>query len=131
MGFGSVLFCLNYYRESNRTQMEERLQTVQQTLSDLCKYAENYNQINTSTVFQALERLSKNTQVTVNLFDTHGRLIRSTQPELFDRYLLASRINPEAYYQLVHENRMQVITKERLGELDYSSLYAPIYNVEG
>ena len=131
MGFGSVLFCLNYYRENNRTQMEERMQTVQQTLNDLCKYAESYNQINTSTLFQSLDRISKNTQTTINLFDPHGRLIRSTQPELFDRYLLASRINPQAYYQLVHENRMQVIADEKLGELEYSSLYAPIYNVEG
>ena len=131
MGFGSVLFCLNYYRENNRTQMGERMQTVQQTLNDLCKYAESYSQINTSSVFQALERISKNTQATINLFDPHGRLIRSTQPELFDRYLLATRINPQAYYQLVHENRMQVMASERLGELEYSSLYAPIYNVEG
>ena len=131
MGFGSVFFCLNYYRESNRAHMEERLMAVQQTLNDLCKYAESYNQINTSTVFQSLERLSKNTQATINLFDPHGRLIRSTQPELFDRYLLASRINPDAYYQLVYENRMQVINQERLGELNYASLYAPICNVEG
>ena len=131
MGFGSVLFCLNYYRENNRTQMEERMQTVQQTLNDLCKYAESYNQINTSSVFQALDRISKNTQSTINLFDPHGRLIRSTQPELFDRYLLASRINPQAYHQLVYENRMQVMTEEKLGEMEYYSLYAPIYNVEG
>lgn len=131
MGFGSVFFCLNYYRENNRTQMEERMQTVQQTLNDLCKYAESYNQINTMTVFQSLDRISKNTQSTINLFDPHGRLIRSTQPELFDRYLLASRINPDAYYQLVYENRMQVMADEKLGELEYSSLYAPIYNVEG
>ncbi len=131
MGFGSVWFCLNYYRDNNRLQMQQRLQSVQQTLSDLCKYAESYNDINTSSIFQALERLSKNTQTTINIFDPHGRLIRSTQPELFDRYLLASRINPDAYYQLVKENRMQVITKETLGSLDYSSLYAPIYNSDG
>ena len=131
MGFGSVLFCLNYYRESNRAHMEQRLQAVQQTLNDLCKYAESYQQINSSAVFQSLERLSKNTQATINLFDPHGRLIRSTQPELFDRYLLASRMNPDAYYQLVYENMMQVINKEKLGELTYSSLYAPICNVDG
>ena len=131
MGFGSVWFCINYYRDSNRLQMEERLHSVQQTLTDLCKYSESYNEINTSSLIQSLERLSKNTQTTINIFDPHGRLIRSTQPELFDRYLLASRINPDAYYQLVKENRMQVITKEQLGELDYSSLYAPIYNAQG
>lgn len=131
MGFGSVWFCLNYYRESNSLQMEERLQTVQQTLSDQCKFAESYNEINTSSVFQSLERLAQNTQTTINIFDPHGRLMRSTQPELFDRYLLASRIHPDAYYQLVKEKKMQVITKEKLGELNYSSLYAPIYNAEG
>lgn len=131
MGFGSVWFCLNYYRDSNHAMMEEMLQTVQVTLTDLCKYAEGYQQINTSSVYQSLEMLAKNTQTTINLYDPHGRMIRSTQPELFDRYLLASRINPQAYYQLVHENRMQVITEETLGELEYSSLYAPIYNAQG
>lgn len=131
MGFGSVWFCINYYRDSNRMQMEERLQTVQQTLTDLCKFSESYNEINTSNVFQSLERLAKNTQTTINIFDPHGSLMRSTQPELFDRYLLASRIHPDAYYQLVKENKMQVIIKERLGELSYSSLYAPIYNANG
>ena len=131
MGFGSVWFCLNYYRESNKQQMEERLQAVQQTLTDLCKYADGYKDINTSSVYQSMERLAKNTQTTINIYDPHGRLIRSTQPELFDRYLLASRIHPDAFYQLVKVNKMQVITKEKLGELNYSSLYAPIYNADG
>ena len=131
MGWGSVWFCLNYYQDSNRMQMEERLQTVQATLTDLCKYAENYTMINNSTVSQAMERLAKNTQATVNLYDPYGRLIRSTQPELFNRYLLSSRMNPEPYYQLVKENKLQVIVNEKLGELTYSSLYAPIYNAEG
>ena len=131
MGFGSVWFCLNYYRDTNHAMMEEMLQTVQITLTDLCKYAESYRQINTSSVYQSLEMLAKNTQTTINLYDPHGRMIRSTQPELFDRYLLASRINPQAYHQLVYENRMQVITNETLGELNYSSLYAPIYNAQG
>lgn len=131
MGFGSVWFCLNYYRDTNHAMMEEMLQTVQITLTDLCKYAESYRQINTSSVYQSLEMLAKNTQTTINLYDPHGRMIRSTQPELFDRYLLASRINPQAYYQLVYENKMQVITNETLGELEYASLYAPIHNAQG
>lgn len=131
MGWGSVWFCINYFQSSNRIQMQEKLQSVQITLSDLCKYAEGYTQINNSSVTQAMDRMANNTQATINLYDPHGRLIRSTQPELFDRYLLSSRINPEAYYQLVKENKLQVIAEEQLGELTYSSLYAPIYNADG
>ena len=131
MGMGSVWFCLNYYRDSNRLQMEERLQTVQVTITDLCKYTGIYDPATSANVFQSMELMGKNTQTTINLYDPQGRLVRSTQPELFDRYLLSSRINPEAYYQLVKENKMQVIAKEQLGELTYSSLYAPIYDAAG
>ncbi len=131
MGLGSVWFSINYYNESNRLHMEEKLQTVQSTLADLCKYAEQYTEINTANLFQTMDKMANNTQADINLYDPHGRLIRSTQPELFERYLLASRINPEAYKQLVKLNRRQVINKEKLAELSYFSLYAPIFNNAG
>ncbi len=131
MGWGSVWFCISYYQNSNRIQMEEKLQAVQTTLTDLCKYAENYTQINNTTVIQAIEKMANNTQVTINLYDPYGKLIRSTQPELFNRYLLSSRMNAQPYYELVKENRLQVIADEKLGELSYSSLYAPICNADG
>lgn len=131
MGLGSVWFSINYYNESNRLQMEEKIQTVQSTLSDLCKYADEYTDINTSNLFQTMDKVANNTRADISLYDPHGRLIRSTQPELFERYLLASRINPEAYRQLVKLNKRQVINKEKLAELSYFSLYAPIFNNSG
>ena len=98
MGVGSVWFCINYYRSSNRAQMEEKLQSVQTTLSDFCKYANQYNDINTPDLFQAMNRISNNAQVDINLYDPHGRLIRSTRNELFDRFILSSRMSSESYY---------------------------------
>ena len=131
MGFGSVWFSISYYNESNRLQMEEKLQTVQSTLNDYCKYSDNYSEINNNSLSQTLDKISQSTQVDINVYDPHGRLLRSTQPELFERYLLASRMNPDAYKQLVKENKRQVINREKLAELTYNSLYAPIYNNNG
>lgn len=131
MGLGSVWFSINYYNENNRIQMEEKLQTVQSTLSDFCKYVEQYNEINALSLIQTMEKMANNTQADINFYDPHGRLIRSTQPELFERYLLASRMNPDAYQQLVKLNKRQVINKEKLAELSYYSLYAPIFNNAG
>ena len=129
--FGSVWFCMNFYKESNRVQMEEKLQTIQSTLSDICKYADDYTQVNTSSVIQAMERIANNTQADINLFDPYGKLMRSTQPELFDRYLLSSRMNAQAYKQIVLENKNSFFNSEILGKLSYYSLYAPIFNAEG
>ncbi len=131
MGLGSIWFSISYYNEANRMQMEEKLQTVQTTLSDFCKYIGKYNDLNTPDLFQTIDRLANTTQVDINLYDPHGRLIRSTQPELFERYLLSSRMNHVAYKKLIDDNKKQVVNKENIAELSYHSLYAPIINAEG
>ena len=131
MGLGSVWFGVSYYNQTNRTQMEEKLQTVQSTLSDLCKYMGQYNELNTADLFQTIDRMANNTQVDINIYDPLGRLVRSTQPELFERYLMSSRMNHEAYRQIVIESKRQVVNKEQIAELSYYSLYAPIVNIDG
>lgn len=131
LGVGSVWFSLRYYNTANRLQMEERLLTVQSTLSDHCKYKESYTEINTLDFSQLLERMSNNTQTDINIYDPHGRLIKSTLPDLFDCYLLSSRMNSRAYYQLVNDHKRQVINNEKIAELSYVSLYAPIFNADG
>ena len=131
MGLGCIWFSVSYYNEANRMQMEEKLQTVQTTLSDFCKYIGKYNDLNTPDLFQTMDRVANTTQVDVNLYDPHGRLIRSTQPELFERYLLSSRMDHDAYNKLLIEKKKQVVNKENIAELSYHSLYAPIINAEG
>lgn len=131
MGIGSVWFCINYYREYNSMQMEEKLQSVQTTLSDFCKYANQYNDINTPDLFQAMDRISNNAQVDINLYDPHGRLIRSTRNELFDRYILPSRMSSESYFQIITQNRRQYMKEESIGSMHYNSMYAPIFNNQG
>lgn len=131
MGFGSVWFSINYYKESNRINMEEKLQSVQTTFTDFCKYAEQYNDINSPDFFQAMDRLANNVQVDINLYDPYGRLIRSTKSELFENYMLPSRMNSSAFYQIITEKKRQVINHESIGDIGYTSLYAPIFNNAG
>lgn len=131
MAIGSVAFTINLINENNRIQMEEKLSSVQTTITEMCKYADQYNEINTMEMFNAMDKVASNTQVDINLYDPHGRLIRSTKPEVFDQYLIGSRMNPNAYNQLVLKNKRQVINKESIASLEYYSLYAPIFNVNG
>ena len=131
MGIGSIIFTLKIINENNRVQMEEKLQSVQSTISQMCKYAERYNDINTLEMFIAMDKVAANTQVDINLYDPHGRLIRSTKPEVFDQYLVSARINPDAFNELIYLNKKQVIDKEKIANLSYYSLYAPIFNNDG
>jgi len=131
LALGTVWFSINYYNGSNRLRLEEKIQTVQKTLSTYCSYARDYTDINSNDLFQTMDRLANDTQVDINLYDPHGKLIRSTKPELFEKFVLSSRMNPKAYSELVLKTRSQVFNKERVGIFHYNSLYSPIFNVNG
>jgi len=76
LALGTVWFSINYYNGSNRLRLEEKIQTVQKTLSTYCSYARDYTDINSNDLFQTMDRLANDTQVDINLYDPHGKLIR-------------------------------------------------------
>ncbi len=128
---GSVIFYINHIREDERRQMLGKMAVVQSTLTDHCKYTTRYNEINASELFEAVDRVAENTQSDINLYDPHGKLVRSTKSEIFDQYIGSSRINPEAYYQIIYGQSRQCIVPEEIAGIRYQSLYAPIFNVDG
>lgn len=131
MASASVVFVYRYIQENNRTLMEDKLVSVQSSLSKLAQNSEKYNELNTIEMFQAMDIISRNMMVDINLFDPMGRLIRSTKPEVFNEYLVSARMNPIAYNELITDKKMHSIQTEKISLLEFYSLYTPIYNEKG
>lgn len=131
MAFASVVFIYRYMTENNRILMEEKLVSVQSSLSKMAQNSEKYNELNTVEMFHAMDLTSQGMMVDINLFDHKGRLIRSTKPIVFNEYLVSTRMNPEAYQDLIFKKKMHSIQEENISELEYYSLYTPIYNEKG
>ncbi len=130
-GTGSVWYSINYYKTNLFSQLDDKIQTVQKTISQYCTYASSYTDINSGDMFQAMDRLANETRCDINIYDPHGKLIRSTKQELFQKYILSSRMNAAAYSDLILHTKSQVINKESIGGIDYFSLYSPIFNASG
>lgn len=131
IGVGSIEFIFHLTDSTARDQMKEKLHTVQTSLSSFLTYAQNYSEINNMNMFKAMDGVSSNTKVDINLYDPHGRLIRSTKPEVFNKYLLSSRMNPKAYASLMVDHMLTDIQTEHIADLEYHSLYAPVFNING
>jgi len=133
MGAGSIWFSINYFNTNNRTQMEEKIISVQSALYDFSKDALKFNdeQFNKLALMEAMTRLSNNAQIDINVYGSNGILIRTTKPEIFDRFLIGKRMNPDAYNEIVHKHKKQFVNKETIANLSFFSLYAPLYNQEG
>ena len=131
LGVGSIWFTIRHYDLISKAQMDEKIQTAQSAITDYCQYKRDYTELNTMDLSHLIDRIANNTQVDINIFDPHGRLIRSTRPEMFKRNIFSSRMNSTAYYLLTVESKRHVINGERIAGLSYISLYSPIFNHEG
>lgn len=133
MGAGSIWFSIRYFNESNKAQMQEKITSVQNTLSERSKFATGYYDYNFNNLdlMKAMNTLSNAAQVDINLFRDDGMLLRTTRSEIFDRFIQGGRMNHLAYREIVVNNKKLFINKEKIGELSFYSLYAPLFNSEG
>ncbi|WP_185154056.1 ATP-binding protein [Fulvivirga sp. M361] len=70
-----------------------------------------------------LIQLSKYSGADVNLFDTQGKLIATSQPLIYENDLLSNHVNPVAYAYIKERGENARILQESVGELDYNTAF--------
>ncbi len=128
---GSVWYSVSYYNMNSRMQMEEKIQTIGKTLSSYFTYVHDYTDVSANELVSVMDRLANDTHADINLYGPTGKIIRSTKMDLFQKFILSSRMNPKAYHDVVIGQRSQIFNKESIGEYSFYSLYSPIYNYAG
>ncbi|TDG37357.1 HAMP domain-containing histidine kinase [Pedobacter changchengzhani] len=67
----------------------------------------------------------------LNLYDTTGTLLMSTNPKLFSNKIISKKMGAMAYIYLDKMHRSEYInTEEKIGLLTYAAAYAPIRNAQ-
>lgn len=73
-----------------------------------------------------LSNLSSRFYSDINLYDTDGWLVSSSRPEIFSNHLIGQKMRPSPWYQLVALHSSIVMQQERVGGLEYTSVYMPL-----
>lgn len=133
MAVGSIGFGLRLYEDTNNSQMRQQMDAARACLDEYVRFADRSTDpaANMAELMNTINRLSSNIQIHVNLFDLSGRLLRSAQPEIFERHLLSARMDDQAFRRLKNNETPQFVQKERIGSLVYYSMYAPLYHTNG
>jgi Signal transduction histidine kinase involved in nitrogen fixation and metabolism regulation len=130
MGVGSIWFGIQLYNDNGRSEMEEKMQTAQATLE---YYFRSLDDIRNIAVFnrefyEQLEQLSKNVHIDINIYSRSGVLVHTSQIGIFEKHLMGTRMNGDAFEALSRDNRLKFFHKEHVGKLKYNSVYAPLFN---
>ena len=131
LGIGSVIYVMRANRENSREAMDALMSSAQAALAEPCKYAMRYNELNTPELFNAMEEFTRLTRTDINLFNTHGELIRSTKPELFDQFLVGKRMNNKAFRQIVKQRQIRFVDLENIAGVRFYAIYEPVFNGDG
>ena len=131
MGAGTVIFVMRLNRENNREAMDSLMNSAQTTLSEPCRYAMRYNELNTPEIFEAMEEFTRLTRSDIHLYNVHGELIRTTKPELFDQYLVGKRMSNKAFRQIVKKRQLRFVDVETIAGVRFYSIYEPVFNGDG
>ncbi len=130
IGGGTVYYNIKQYEKKHYENLSEKTQSV---LIELEHKLSNEKELTPELQDYLTYLLTKFSNVfysDINLYDIKGNLLATSRPEIFEKGLLGTKINTEAYRQLVINKKSEFVHNENIGKLNYLSAYVPFKNIE-
>lgn len=127
----SVLFVYKRNNANLLSSMANKANSLQILLEARCRFAQDYTALNTQEAASILEDVSNTMKSDITLYTTVGKEFRTTTPEVFEKMLLGSRMNQDAFENIIYRNRRYYIGREEIGSKMIYFLYAPLFNAQG
>ncbi len=133
IGIATISFFIFRFNSTN----EERLSKSIQVMADEMNAKINMVGLNKdgevkNIVRYELEKVTADISdlhnVDINYFDVNGDLIISTQPYIYNKHLLAPKMEPSAFIAMKHNHKIRFLQSESIGKLKYLSVYVPLTN---
>ncbi|MFM9911782.1 MAG: ATP-binding protein [Chitinophagaceae bacterium] len=138
IGVATILFFINRYDRNNEERLSRAMQVMVNQIETRFKDHSVFNDgipLFDNGVNKGLEKLMKDISeihgTDVNLYDPQGNLKITSKPLIYNKGVLSEKMNPDAYYSLHIENAVQCVKKEKMGKVNYLSIYNPIRNSSG
>ena len=124
----SILFVYNRNEANMHNLMSSKISTVQALIESRTRNFRSYHDLSTQEFGITMENVSNTTKSDLTFYTPEGKVFRSTTPEVFEKMVLGSRINQEAYHNICRLNQRFYVHREKIADYAYWALYAPIFN---
>lgn len=122
-----LIFVIRQSEDKNIASIQDKLRSVMMEL-EKTYIPLNYKVESNKALTNTLINLSNAFYTDINLYNQSGELIASSRTEIFEKSLLGTLMNREAYVNLTMNGISKYIHWEEIGKMRYYSAYAPIYN---
>lgn len=127
----SVTFVVNRNESNARSMMSDKANSIRTMLQRGLRSYNSSDGIVSRETIDLLHRVSDNSACDISLYGADGKILLSTSPELFERMVVGSRINENAYRRIIYHNEGYCIEREKYGPRRIYTMYAPILGSDG
>ena len=127
----SVLFVYKRNEANMQNLMSTKINTIQALIENRVRQASSAEDLRVQDFAAALENIGNTTKSDITLYSPEGKVFLSTTPEVFEKMILGSRIDQNAYHNIRHQNQRYFIQREKIDNYSYWSMYAPVFNDKG
>lgn len=122
---------ITYWSVSNQF-VKQQEETISKNAWEIAKGLETQILKNGSAIdrddYEKFQAIAESNALDLNIYNTDGQLIFTTQPRIYDLKLISEYINPMALNQLGYFARSQYVQEQSIGSLEYITAYTSIRN---
>ncbi len=127
----SIIFVYKRNQDNMNNLMSSKISTVQALVERQARTAGDWQGLSTAEFVSSLENISNTTKCDITLYTPGGKVFLSTTPEVFERMIMGSRLDEEAFYNIISLHQRFFIHREHVADYGYWAMYAPIFNDKG
>ena len=138
IGAATILFFINRYQNNNRERLSLAIHVmgneVRTAMSDLSVFddvVKVYDEGYREKLEKILIKISEIHAFDINLYDLDGNLQVSSLALPYQKGIVSTKMDPQAYYHLSKLKEVQYFKEERIGKLNYVSNYVPVIDETG
>ena len=130
VGTVTIYYNVEEYKSKHQKDLEEKMKSIAEEIDMRIGDREEITPAVVDELQDGVENLSNIFQTDINIYGANGNIIASSRPEIFDRGLVSTRMNSQAYYE-IFMNFNNYFQPEKIGQLSYLSAYKLIINRVG
>ncbi len=128
----TVYFNIIKFKSKQNQSIIEKIHSIAVQLEQQLLNYENtfyiYKDYQSNELDYSLKNISEVFFSDINIYNIYGELIATSRSELYTKDLIGTKINPTAFFMLVVNNEPEIIIKEKIANMEFSSAYFPLKN---
>ena len=128
IGSGTIFYNINQFERNLHESIGEKIQSVLVEMKHKLGGELDLNADYADYLTYLLTKFSVVFNIDINLYDKKGNLLASSRSQVLEKGLMGSKMNNDAFMEMVVQKGGRFIHKESIGELSYYSAYVPFTN---